>query len=525
MRIRLFIICRAVFAIAIIAAATACIFRGVKIAPVAHTSGTTVLSAVKLHLQDGATVVFAHGIRIDSDTVRGAGHRYGLTESLASSGSDIFAIPLDSVAAMESYTDYVEGGKTAVVTTLAVVGTLAASGALLKAIFGSCPTIYSDSAGVPALEAEGFSYSISPLVERRDVHRLRAQPDRAGTLSLDVRNEALETHYINQLELLGVTHAKDEFVLPDAGERPLAVGAIVPLARAVDRAGNDVTTVLADDDSLVFRSDPKTIGGVTATDFDDWIDLTIPVLPGRDSVVLVFRLRNSLLNTVLLYDEMLRPQGARAIDFEGRDLNTIADMVTLGRWYGSRMGLHVSVRWGGEWQEVVDVPDAGPIAWRDVAAVIPAPKGDTLRVRLSFVADEWRLGKVSVATRFRRPVPQRFAPSTLVAANTAADTEALRSVAETDARYLGTTPGQQFTIRFRTGAAPRDSVRTFLLATDGYYTEWIRGAWVRQAAGAAPHPFIASDSTLAETVRHWSSVAPAFEAAFNRTRIPVRHVP
>jgi len=525
MRIRLLIVRRALLATAIIAAATACVFRGVKIAPVAHTSGTTVLSAVKLHLQDGATVVFARGIRIDGDTVHGAGRRYGLTDSLASNGSDIAAIPLDSVAAMESFTDYVNGTETAIMTTLAVGGTVLGTAALYKALFGSCPTIYSDSAGVPALEAEGFSYSISPLVERRDVHRLRAQPDRAGTLSLDVRNEALETHYINQLELLAVTHAKDEFVLPDGEERPLAVGAIVPLARAVDRAGNDVTKTLDDDDSLVFRSDPKTIAGVTATDFDDWIDLTIPVPPGRDSVALVFRLRNSLLNTVLLYDEMLRPQGARAVDFEGRDLNTIADMVALGRWYGSRMGLHVSVRRGGEWQEAADVPDAGPIAWRDVAAVIPAPPGDTLRVRLSFVADEWRLGKVSVATRFRRPVPQRFAPSALVAAHTTADADALRSVTETDARYLETTPGQQFTLRFGTGAAPRDSVRTFLLATDGYYTEWIRGDWVRQAEAAASRPFIASDSTLAETVRHWSSVAPAFASAFAHTRIPARRVP
>jgi hypothetical protein len=189
------------------------------------------------------------------------------------------------------------------------------------------------------------------------------------------------------------------------------------------------------------------------------------------------------------------------------------------------MGLHVSVRRGGEWHEAADVPDAGPIAWRDVAAVIPAPPGDTLRVRLSFVADEWRLGKVSVATRFRRPVPQRFAPSALVAAHTTADADALRSVTETDARYLETTPGQQFTLRFGTGAAPRDSVRTFLLATDGYYTEWIRGDWVRQAEAAASRPFIASDSTLAETVRHWSSVAPAFESAFAHTRIPVRRVP
>ncbi|HKV50743.1 MAG TPA: hypothetical protein VJO52_06015 [Gemmatimonadaceae bacterium] len=523
MRSPLLVVCGVLLPAAAIAALTACIFRGVNVASIARTDSTTVLSPVKLHLQDGATVVFPHGIRISGDTVRGAGRHYSIIDSLASNGAEIVTIPLDSIVAMESFTNYVDGTKSAVMTTLAVAGAVLGTAGLSAAVFGSCPTIYSDSAGVPALEAEGFSYSISPLLERRDLHRLRAQPDVDGTLSLDVRNEALETHYINQLELLGVTHANAEFVLPDAEERPLAVGAIVPLTRAVDRAGNDVTKALADDDSLVFHSDPKTLAGVTAADFDDWIDVTIPVPHGADSLVLLFHLRNSLLNTVLLYDEMLRPQGARAVDFEGRDLNTIADMVALGRWYGSRMGLHISVRRGGQGEEVAYVPDAGPIAWRDVASVIPATADDTLHVRLSFVADEWRLGKVAVATRFRRPAPQRFAPM-MVAANGVADTDALRSVSGLDARYLETTPGQQLTLRFSTGAGPRDSVRTFLLATEGYYTEWIRGGWVRQAKGAAPRPFIASDSTLAETVRHWATVGPAFESAFAH-RIPVRHLP
>lgn len=506
-----------------IALLTGCIFHTLKVAPVDRTAGTTVASPVKVHLLDGSTAIFEQGVRIDTDSLRGAGREFAITATAATDAASVRAIPLDSIGAMESYTGSINAPKSVALTTLTVLGATAATVALFKAVFGSCPTIYSDSAGVPVLEAEGFSYSISPLLERRDLHRLRAQPDRNGTLSLDVRNEALETHYVNQLALLGVARGPDEFVLPDAMERALAVRRIAPVLRAMDRAGNDVTDALARDDSLVFRSDRHTISGVRPGDVNDWIDLTIAPPPGADSVALVFHLRNSLLNTVLLYDAMLRPQGAAAVDFEGRDLNTISTMVQIGRWYGSRMGLHVSVRHDNAWDTVADVPDAGPIAWRDVGVVIPVPAGDTLSVRLSFVADEWRIDRVAVAARFRHPLPEHFDISALLGADGTPEQAALEGVQTLDDRYLETAPGQRFTVQFATGRAPGDSARTFLLATEGYYTEWIRGSWVRQTR--TPRPFIASDTTLVDTERHWADVGPAFEAQFAQTRIPVRPLP
>jgi hypothetical protein len=513
---------RCLLLVGAIALLTSCIFRKVTVAPVDRAAGTTIHSPVKVHLLDGATAIFDQGVRIAMDSVHGAGREFGVTDRVTAYGTLVHAIPLDSVAAMESFTGSINVPKSVAMTTLAAAG-VAATPLLLKAIFGSCPTIYSDSEGVAVLEAEGFSYSISPLLERRDVHRLRAQSDSNGVVSLDVRNEALETHYINQLALLGVAHGPDEFVLPDAMERPLAVRRMTPVMRAVDRAGNDVTASLARDDSIVFQTDRRTITHVRPDDVNDWIDLTVAAPRGADSVALVFRLRNSLLNTVLLYDEMLRPQGAQAVDFEARDLNTIATMVKMGRWYGSRMGLHVSVRRGDTWDTVAYVPDAGPIAWRDVAAVIPVPAGDTLSIRLSFVADEWRIDRVAVAAGLRHPSPQRIEAAAVIDADGAANQPALESARALDQRYLTTTPGQRFTIRFNAGPVPGDSARTFLLATEGYYTEWIRGSWVRQAK--TPQAFSASDTTLVETVRHWARVGPAFEAQFARTRIPVRRSP
>lgn len=68
----------------------------------------------------------------------------------------------------------------------------AATGAVAVALFGSCPTFYAAENGAFVLEAEKFSYSISPLFESRDVDLLGARPNERGELTLEVRNAALE---------------------------------------------------------------------------------------------------------------------------------------------------------------------------------------------------------------------------------------------------------------------------------------------------------------------------------------------
>src|SRR6185437_1809554 len=318
----------------------------------------------------------------------------------------------------------------------------------------------------------------------------------------------------------GVTHSRSEYVLPDAANRPLVVRDIIPVAHASDRAGNDVTATLSSGDTVAFHSDPGTVSNVTAADLDDWIDIDIPVPANRDSVALLFDMRNSLLNTVLFYDEMLRPQGARAVDFEAHDLNDISRMMEIGRWYGSRMGMHIAVRTRSGWKAVAYIPDSGPIAWQQVAAVIPVIQGDTLHVRLSFVADQWRIRTVRVATAYRHPHAARLPIASVITARSVADSVALSGVRTLDGHYLATSPGQRFTVQFATGPAPHDSTRTFLLATEGYYTEWIRGSWIRQAVG--PRPFVPSDSTLALAVHRWTQVQPEFERRFATSRIPLR---
>lgn len=487
----------------------------------ARTDSVTVRSPVKAHLMDASTVVFHDGITVARDTIRGLGWRYDL---VARESTVLGRLPLDSVIGMESFRTQVNPGRTFMYSTLATAAALGGTIALAcitdPKCFGSCPTIYADSAGSPVLEAEGFSGSISPLLEARDVDRLRTKPDADGRLRLQVWNEALETHYINHLELLGVAHAADETVLPDARGNPIAVSDELPIASVTDRAGRRLGTTLARADGDVFSSDRRRIASATATDLVDHIDIALPAPRGSDSAAVVLRLRSSLLNTLVFYDHMLARPGARSLDWIGAELNRIDRVAELGLWYGEHFGIRVDVHDGTDYRPATRFADYGPIAWRDVALVVPVPRGDSLRIRLTFLTDQWRIDRLAVAAKLRRVTPTTIPVASVLSSDGALQSDALASLRAADEHYLKTMPRQRFTATFDVGRGNGDSAhRTFLLASQGYYIEWVRGAWMTGQRDSST--FVPSVASLVTAMREWGVQRDSMERQFFRSRIPV----
>jgi hypothetical protein len=273
-------------------------------------------------------------------------------------------------------------------------------------------------------------------------------------------------------------------------------------------------------DEKFYSTDRRRIDNATADDLDDWIDLTAAVPDGAASTTLVFRLRNSLLDTTLLYDVMLGPAGARAIDWLGSGLSRISTAVELGRWHERRAGLHILVWRDGEYREAARIPDSGPITWHDVAAVIPAQKGEkSLRIRLSFLADQWRIDQVGVASAERAAVPRVIQISGVTGSDGRPENEARDNMNAPDDRYLQTNPGQRFFVDFNVGPGQAGQSRTFLLSSQGYYTEWIRGSWIQSAS--AKEPFTPTDQAILVALRHWAATRESFEERFVKDRVPV----
>jgi hypothetical protein len=459
----------------------------------------------RVHLADGSVVVYAKGFAVERDTIVGSGMRY----DLALKGQGILTrLTVDSVAAIESYRVETNTGRS-VGYSLAVTGAIWGSAVLAcLALCGSCPTIYSPEG---TLQAEAFSYSIAPIFEARDVDRLSMHPGPEGTIVLDVRNEMLETHYINDMELVEVLHSDEERMAVDPQGRALAFRPADLSVRAIDREGRDLSVVVATIDGNATLASERWLSGA-AREIDDWIDVTAPAPAGADSVALLLYVRNSPLTTILLYEVILGGQGLHAVDYVGRDLGRVDHALDLGRWYGSRMGLRIFATNGNE---IGRVGDVGPIAWKEVAIVVPVDR-DSVRVRLSFVTDAWRIDRIAVGQDVRRAETRTIVPAAVTGADGVTDVEALMRLGDSDDRYLETRPGERFELRFDPGPG-NEGERTFLLASTGYYVEWIRGAWLESPVAS----FDPSDAALVEALRRWSDARPNYEAAFQRIRFPV----
>lgn len=480
-----------------------------------------VRSPVKAHLLDGSTVVYRHGVQVASGRLTGPGTRYDLRLSGA---TEINELPLDSVVGLESFRTNINAGATVGLSVLATAASLGLTVAIYCAVdpkcFGSCPTYYADSAGGPVLEAEGFSYSIAPLFEARDLDRLRARPHPDGTFRLEVRNEAFETHFINHLELLEATHRPDEFVAPDPQGHPVAVAERRPPHSAHDRTGRNVRELLAEADGHTYATAPAVLAAVSAKDLEDQVELAFAAPDHGDSVALVLRLRNSLLNTVLLYDLMLGNPGARSLDWQAEELSRVGSALELGTWYTSRMGLGVDIWQKGVWLPITRLKDTGPVAWKDVAVPLPRVAGHELRVRLRFPADNWRIDKVSLASSIRRP-PVRVLPLAQVAARTGGpESGAHAALLSPDGRYLETGPGQSFIASWDVGSGTAGSDRTFLIASQGYYVEWVRRGWITAPRDSTT--FRPGDASLLHALERWREVQDTLERRFFATRVPVR---
>jgi len=521
---------------ALLVGTTGCVvpvFRAIQVLEADPRAGeSTFATPVRAYLTDGSIVVLPDGGRIESGELVSSGWRYSLTlqDSIAFS-----RIATDSVLGVEVFSDRTVNHSSTVILTAAsaVVGTIGTAG-LFLAIFGSCPTIYAEVDGEPVLQMEAFSYSIAPLFEARDVERLGVLPGEDGRLVLELRNEALETHYINQMEVLDVRHAPGAFALPDPSGRPITMSGREPPLSAVDRDGRDVLSDLLETDDVSFRSSRERLAAATLEDMTDHVDLVLPVPEGAGQIALGLRMRNTLLNSSLFYDIMLAEAGVAALDWLGSDLDRIGTALQMGRWYQGRMGLRVLVQDGSRYREVVHLPDAGPIGWKEVAVPIPTRGARELRVRLEFISDSWFIDQVFVASGIERPAVRRVPVERVVDAEGAVDEGAVSALASADSDYMITFPGQRYQLDFQldigsagagsgdvqTGDAPSDNGRTLLLAAQGYYVEWIRGNWLEGEGDV--RPFRPSDDAVLSAMRIWEATMDDFERDFAATRIPVR---
>jgi len=425
---------------------------------------------LKAHARDGTAFVFSRW-SVDSvgPVIRGPGRLLGINRETVREGT--LSVPLDSVALFETNVVSNHPG----VAALAVISGISAIVTIIcltdpKACFGSCPTFYAWDGERELLQAEGFSASVSPVLEKTDLDALyRARP-RTRDFELHMRNEALETHVVRSVEVLAVPRP--------AGGRVFADGADgfwqahEPVApRAARAAGGDCAAALRGFDGVERFS----LADSTDLAARETIDLEFPEGPPGD-YGLVVATRQTLMSTYLFYQGLAylgHQAGEWLAALERSDARTRARAFGTGAALG---GIEVLVPEGAGWTPVGEVKETGPLAADAHLVVLPRSALAPDRVRLRLTRGAWRLDWVGLARLEGRVEPVRLQP-VRVMRGTAADEDARQRLLD-PARALVTMPGDDYTLAYR---LPEEPGRYELfLSSRGYYLEWMRDEWIAE---------------------------------------------
>jgi hypothetical protein len=413
---------------------------------------------LKVHARDGELYVLSEW-QIDEAgrQISGRGERLNLARETVANGPLLVA--LDDVALIETNVVHTSPGVAAlaVVTGISTAVT-AFCIAQPKSCFGSCPTFYVDGVAGALLQAEGFSSSVAPSLEARDVDALyRSRPGAAGRLTVTMKNEALETHVVRRVRLL-------------AAPQP-AGGRVLATLDGDFREATDARALQAcDAEEGDCRGKVQAFDGVerfSLTDAEDLargehIELQLPAAAGPRGLVIASR--QSLASTYLFYQSLAylgHSAGATIAALERGDRAVGHALARLQQVLG---GIEITAETvGGEWTSAGEVREMGPLA-ADVV-VVPLPSNATGRVRLRLARGHWRLDYLASVRLGPRVAPTVLEP---VSVRDAAGRSMQKGA-------LTTLPGDTYTYAFH---VPEGSAHELFLDSRGYYLEWMRQEWL-----------------------------------------------
>jgi len=467
---------------------------------------------IKAHMKDGGLFVLSSwSVEPAGLYLVGQGEEWDATRATTKRGW--FTVAISDVALFETNVVH----NSASITGLALITGISAGVTAYcltntKACFGSCPTFYAPEEAGPqlVLQAEGFSDSVAPVLEQRDVDALFRTRPTSRDLQLRMTNEALETHVIKEANVLALPAPAGGRVFATPGGSFWQAHDIVPPA-ACAAAEGDCRDKLAAPDGQERSS------AASATDLAERevIELQFPARspPGAPAGI-VLNVRQTLLSTYVLYQGLAfmgRSAGQWLAALQTGSGPAVDRRKSVVHVLGGIEVLVANAR--GEWSVAGEVNETGPLA-RDVHLVRLPPGARTDRVRLRLARGHWRLDHVALATLGQQVIPVRIPPQVRVATLGRAFAPD-RTPATTFP--MVTLPGDAYLLSYRLPEHPERY--ELFLESRGYYLEWMRQEWM-----ADENPLRALQM-VADPRGALRSLAPGFkrleadmEAAFWRSR-------
>jgi hypothetical protein len=461
---------------------------------------------LKAHLRNGELYLLSDWTVDAADrNVMGSGEHYDANRRLINRGA--VSLPIDSVALFE--TNVV--GKSKRVASLSVMTGVTAALAVVcatspKTCFGSCPTFYAREGDRWSLEAEGFSASVAPALEASDLDALYRVHPTTSTLTLRMRNEALETHVVRSVRLVAVPRAANARVFATA-DRQFWESSHVEAPLECRATEGDCRRAVREFDGIERFSpaDPHDLSR------HETIDLRFTPSSGGAPVGLVIAARQTLLSTYLFY-QSLAYLGARAtavlasVEDSGGGIPQPA--AGMERLLG---GIDVLVEQHGSWRNVGSFREAGPLATDVRLLPLPPEVARSGHVRLLLARGLWRVDYVALARMDRRARPVTLSPAGI--------RHGEEIIPLQSASPMTTLPGDVYDITFDLPSGEQE----LFLDSRGYYLEWMRDEWIREESRLrAAMMFYTPHLALRVLAPQFKALEPQIESQFWSSRYAIR---
>jgi len=477
---------------------------------------------IKIHLRDGGLYVLDDWtFNNSSDSIIGFGAFYNYRRNLVSEKwkdpsiniqkANHFSIPGDKIALIETNKLKSNIGNLAAITIVGVPYAITTIYCLTnpKACFGSCPTFYALKNGQWTLMAEGFSSSIAPSFEKKDIDMLYWADEARNEMSLKLTNEALETHVIRYVDLLTFPKSDGEQVFATEKGQFYRTSKIVSPVSCVAEEGDCLNLIKEMDRNERFCGvDPKNLSRkeeITLTFNND----------SQSELGFLIGSKQTLLTTHLFYQVMA---------YTGNYYGSLVAEVENGN---SQLKKRIQKLWdqlGGieiflldknkKWEKIDEITEMGPIA-SDVHLVkLPPVQQGKITLKLRLTKGLWRIDYLALAKIIGEETPIRIKPD-LVLKNDTVDHEAMiRLIDGVDP--VVTFPGDEYELKYRLSD---DCSYQFFLETKGYYMEWMRDEWLAEEnLKKAAFAFYFPGLFMRKAAPAYKKVEPKMEKVFWESR-------
>lgn len=431
---------------------------------------------LKLHMRNGELYVLEKWNFITSkDSVSGSGKLLDPSRELISQGQ--YTVPIQEIVLAE--TNQISGAVgVAALATLTVITGIFTVVCITnpKACFGSCPTFYAYNGYDYIVQSEGFSSSISPALEEKDVDALYRINPRDDNFVIQLKNEAYETHIIRSANLLALPKPEGGrvFSAPD-GEFVQAIN-ITEASTAIAAEG-DISEKLCSFDGVERFSEADSNNLAEK----ETIEVTF-YGSASDSIGIVIAARQTLLTTFLFY-QTLSYMGTTAGDWLAKvERNKNQFKQLLNNPHNGLGNIEVLAQnENNDWEKVGEVGETGPIA-TDIK-IIPLTKisnqdsgNSSIKVKLRMAKGLWRIDYLALA-ELKDKVKPVIIPPSASSPQYSGGSDVVELLTNPDS-VLVTYPGDKFLLNYK---LPADYYNYELfMDSQGYYLEWMRNEWLAE---------------------------------------------